>query len=128
MMKPLFCLVLLLASMPASAQGWVSYMQNDASVMYFDSLRTRKMGDTAFVWDLHDFSAPAKDHEGRPFQSVLYATEYQCRARKWRVLSLSRMAGKMGSGETVSEESLVSAWHDTAPGSRADELFKHICE
>lgn len=127
-MKKFALPVLLLTALPACAQGWVNYAQNDAGVLYFDSLRTRKMGDTAFVWDLHDLSAPARDVQGRTFQSALYATEYQCRARKRRVLSQSTLSGKMGSGDTVSEESQVSAWSEVTPGSIADELFKHICE
>ena len=96
--------------------------------MYFDSLRTRKMGDTSFVWDLHNFTAPVKDANGKTFQSALYAIEYNCRAQRRRILSLSRLSAEMGKGEVVSEETLVSEWRDAFPGSLAGELFRHICE
>ena len=127
-MKKFLAICLLLSAFPVCAQGWVRYAQNDDSMMYFDSLRTRKMGDTSFVWDLHNFSAPAKDQNGKAFQSVLYAIEYNCRAQKRRVLSLLRLSDQMGKGDTVSEETVVSEWSDATPSSLAGELFKHICE
>jgi hypothetical protein len=127
-MKKLFAICLLLCAFPVSAQGWVRYAENDDGMMYFDSLRTRKMGDTSFVWDLHNFSAPVKDQNGKTFQSALYAIEYNCRAQKRRILGSSRLSGAMGVGDTVSEETLVSEWRDAFPGSLAGELFRHICE
>ena len=96
--------------------------------MYFDSLRTRKMGDTAFVWDLHDLKTDVTDSSGQGYRSVLYAIEYQCRVRQWRVLGLSRHAQSMGAGKPVYEEAGAMAFAEAEPGSRADQLFAHICE
>ena len=127
-MKRWLTFVLLLLCLPASAQHWVRYAETDQGRMYFDSLRTRKMGDTAFVWDLHDLTSAGTDGSGRAFQSVLYATEYQCRARKSRVLGITRLAGSMGSGPVVGEETLVSDWREAIPDSLGARLFDHICE
>ncbi len=57
-MKTLLTILLALIPTTLLAQNWVRYAESDQSLMYFDSLRTRKMGDTAFVWDLHDLKAP----------------------------------------------------------------------
>jgi hypothetical protein len=127
-MKKLFALCLLLATLPAAAQGWVRYAQSEEGNMYFDSLRTRKMGDTAFVWDLHDRQTSATDSNGNAFRSVLYAVEYQCRANKRRVLGIARHTHNMGVGAAVSEEAIVSEWSEVSAGSLGAELFKHICE
>jgi hypothetical protein len=123
-------LIVLLAFIPTTvlAQTWVRYAESDQSLMYFDSLRTRKMGDTAFVWDLHDLKSAATDPSGKPYQSVLYAVEYQCRARKWRVLGTSRHPQGMGAGKPVSEEAGAMAFAEAGPGSRAEQLFNHVCE
>ncbi len=127
-MKKIAALILLLTTLPACAQGWVRYAQTDEALMYFDSLRTRKMGDTAFVWDLHDLKADARDAGGNAYRSVLYAVEYQCRVRKWRVLGIARHAAPMGAGKPVSEEAGAGAFELASPHSRAGELFNHICE
>jgi hypothetical protein len=127
-MKKLLPLLLLFCALPALAQHWVRYSESDESQMYFDALRTRKMGDTAFVWDLHDFRYPAIDIAGKPYLSVLYAVEYQCRARKWRVLATSRHAQGMGAGKPIFEEAGATDFADAAPASRAEQLFNHVCE
>ena len=51
-MKKITALLLLLTAVPAAAQGWVRYAQTDEADFYFDSLRTRKMGDMVVV-DAH---------------------------------------------------------------------------
>ncbi len=127
-MKTLISALLVMLATPALAQHWVRYAESDDGVMYFDSLRTRKMGDTAFVWDLHDLKADARDAGGNAYRSVLYAVEYQCRVRKWRVLGIARHAAPMGAGKPVSEEAGAGAFEFASPHSRAGELFNHICE
>lgn len=127
-MKKLAALLLMLTALPAFAQGWVRYAQTDDANFYFDSLRTRKMGDTAFVWDLHDLKTESRDPQGRAFRSALYATEYQCRARKHRWLGVTRHAEPMGKGAAVAEEAGAGEWVETRPDSLAGQLFNHICE
>ncbi|NDC08566.1 MAG: hypothetical protein EBZ75_04370 [Oxalobacteraceae bacterium] len=126
-MKKIAALFLLLTTLPAWSQVWLPYSQNESASLYFDSLRTRKMGDTAFVWDLHDLKAEAKDGSGRAYRSVMHATEYQCRIRQRRVLSVLLHAGPMATGAAVE---LVTAgdWEATPPGSVGGQLFDHICE
>ena len=128
LMKKLLTILLVCLATPTLAQHWVRYAESDESLMYFDSLRTRKMGDTAFVWDLHDLKSAATDTSGKSYRSVLYAVEYQCRTRKWRVLGTSRHAQSMGAGKPVSEESGAMAFAEAGPGSRAEQLFNHVCE
>ena len=127
-MKTLLTILLACFATPVLCQHWVRYAESDESLMYFDSLRTRKMGDTAFVWDLHDLKNAAEDPSGKPYRSVLYAIEYQCRARKWRILGTSRHPQSMGAGKPVSEEGGAMAFSETGPGSRAEQLFVHVCE
>jgi hypothetical protein len=127
-MKKFLAVCLLLATLPVCAQGWVRYAQTDEATHYFDSLRTRKMGDTAFVWDLHELKVPAVDGAGTRFQSLLFALEYNCRPRQYRVLSTAWMAGAMGDGRMVKETTGAGEWHDATAGSLRGMLFNHICE
>lgn len=127
-MKKIIALLLLLAAFPVCAEGWVRYAQTEEATHYFDSLRTRKMGDTAFVWDLHDLTARTVDDAGAAFQSLLFAVEYNCRPKKYRVLSTTWMAGSMGGGSVVKETTGAGEWHDATAESLRGMLFKHICE
>ena len=127
-MKKAAVLALLLAALPAfGTEIWLRYAENNEATMYFDSLRTRKMGDTSFVWDLHDLKADATDASGKAYRSVMYAIEYQCRARKRRILGVQRYADAMGKG-AVTEETMTGEWMPTPPESLGGQLFDHICE
>ena len=127
-MKTCLTALLFFCTAPVMAQQWVRYAESDESLMYYDSLRTRKMGDTAFVWDLHDLKNATTDASGKPYQSVLFAVEYRCLARKWRVLGTSRHPQRMGAGKPVSEEAGAMPFADAGPGSRAEQLFNQVCE
>jgi len=126
-MRKIIALALLVIALPAWSQAWIRYAQTDTATLYFDSLRPRKMGDTAFVWDLHDLKTEAKDASGRVYRSIMHATEYQCRIRQRRVLSILLHSEPMAKGTSVE---IVSAgdWTATPPDSLAGELFNHICE
>jgi hypothetical protein len=124
----LFAVVCCLCSQTAWAEGWIRYADNDQVDMYFDSFNKRKMGDTAFVWDLHDLKAPNKRSNGFAFQSVGYAVEYQCRAMKRRVLAIKWFSAQMGEGKQQVEEGVVGDWVVIKPGSIEKLLFDHICE
>ena len=126
-MKKIAALALLLTALPAWSQAWIRYAQTDSATLYFDSLRTRKMGYTAFVWDLHDLNTPATDASGRVYRSVMHATEYQCRIRQRRVLATLLHAEPMAKGTAV-EVASPGEWTSTPPGSLAGDLFDHICE
>lgn len=127
--RSLFIIVLCcLFSQAALADGWIRYADNEKVDMYFDSFNKRKMGDTAFVWDLHDLKSPAKRSNGFAFQSVGYAVEYQCRAMKRRVLAIKWYSDQMGEGKQQIEEGVVGDWVVITPGSIEKLLFDHICE
>jgi hypothetical protein len=57
----------------------------------------------------------------------MHATEYQCRIRQRRVLSVLLHAGPMATGTAV-EVVTAGEWEATPPDTLAGELFNHICE
>lgn len=97
-------------------------------MQYFDLQRAVAMGNTtAFIMDLHDLKSETKDTDGKTFLSVVYATEFNCRKAKRRILSYQRMSERMGSGAVVSEYAEVSEWTDVkAPG--LTRLMTAACE
>ena len=90
-MKKIATLLLLLAALPAWSQVWLPYAQTDSATLYFDSLRTRKMGDTAFVWDLHDLKAEAKDGSGRAYRAACAIPQAPHAPAAWQAAPGSRV-------------------------------------
>jgi hypothetical protein len=127
-MKKILALCLLFVTASAFAENWVRYAKNQDALLYYDKHRKVVMSGTAFIWDLHDLKVPATDAAGNSYQSVLYATEYNCRKEQRRILSVQWMAGKMGNGPVVAEDAMVSDWKSDPLGTPAATLLDVACE
>lgn len=127
-MKTSLLFSLLLAASSVHADSWVRYAQTDAASLYFEKHRIIKMGSTAMIWDLHDLKTTAVDTNGQTYRSVLNATEFNCRMAQYRLISVQRLDGAMGSGRVVSEISEASGWGDAASSAAADMLLREACD
>jgi hypothetical protein len=127
-MKLLMTIALLAATLPATAENWVRYAQSADLSRYYDKERVLLMSGTAFIWDLHDLRAETAGIDGKPHRSVTYATEVNCRKELMRVLSYQQMAGGMGAGPMVAEQSLVGEWKSPAQQSAEERLMAIACE
>lgn len=127
MKTPLF-LSMLLAVSSVHAESWVRYAQTAEASLYFEKHRIIKMGSTAMIWDLHDLKTAAIDANGNAYRSVLNATEYNCRMGQYRLLSVQRLAGAMGSGSVVSEITEAAGWQESASSATADKLLAEACD
>ncbi len=127
-MKKLFVAAgaLLMAS-SVHAQSWEPYANTDGEKRYYDPVRMVVMSGIAFIWDLHDLHAENAE-QGKVYRSVLYPTEYNCRVEKKRVLSVHKMAERMGQGECIAEHTLVGHWVDVKPGTPDSHLMKAACD
>lgn len=125
-MKTLFALACLLFSASSFADSWHRYASTDGANRYYDPYRKVVMSGMAVIWDLHELPSDASDG-GRVYRSVLYPTEYNCRKEQRRVLSMHRMAGRMGDGEMVQESTLVGHWVDVQPGTPEASLMQAAC-
>jgi len=127
-MKKTLLLSMLLIVSPVYADTWVRYAQTDDASLYFEKHRVIKMGSTAMIWDLHDLKTSALDSNGKIYRSVLNATEYNCRLAKYRLISVQRLDGAMGSGSVVSEVNEASAWQEAESSATADKLLREACD
>ena len=125
-----FLTLLCILAANAYGGGWVlvRYAETEPAIHYFESVQMRKMGDTAFVWDLHDLKTPAVTTDGFAYNSVAYAVEYQCRARKRRTLAIKWFEKHLGEGAVKSQEGVVSDWMIATPETLEGQLFNHVCE
>ena len=121
-------LFILSSNVLAAGLVLVRYAETDEAIHYFDSIQMRKMGDTAFVWDLHDLKTAATTADGFTYFTVGYAVEYQCRVRKRRTLAIKWFANHLGEGAFKSQEAVVSDWIIAKPDTLEGQLFDHVCE
>ncbi len=127
-MKQALALSLMVFAAPVMANNWAPYAQTGDADQYYDRFRRVVMSGMAFVWDLHNLKTAAADASGKPYQSVLYPSEYNCRMQQRRILSVHRMTGPMGEGVAVSEDQVVGKWMDVLPDSPESRLMKAACE
>ena len=127
MKKWLFLCAFLIAT-PTLAENWVQYAQTNQVSRYYDKLRMVNISGNAFIWDLHDLQAETAGIDGKPHRSVTYATEVNCRKERIRVLSYQQMAGSMGAGPKVAEQSLVGEWKSPEQQSAEARLMAIACE
>ena len=125
-MKRLLPLLGLLLACDAMAESWERYARNREATLYYDRVRRVAMSGMAIIWDLHDLATEASE-QGKPYRSVLYPTEYNCRHLRKRVLSVMKMEGRMGSGAVVMENTMVGEWRDVQPATPEDELMRIAC-
>ena len=122
--------LLCIFSTNALAGGFVlvRYAETEQAIHFFDSIQMRKMGDTAFVWDMHDLKTAATTPSGFTYFTVGYAIEYQCRAQKRRTLAIKWFEKHLGEGASKSQEGVVSVWITITPDSLEGQLYNHVCE
>ena len=110
-------------------QVWVQYAETKNKKFFFDSYRKYKNGDTVIVWDLNEVKFLKEDKKNSfSYKSAIFATEYNCRKKQKRTLNYKLLSGSMGSGNIISEKSLVSEWEDASNQTLGGKLYKHICE
>lgn len=120
--------LLVLSSSPAYAE-WVLLIQTnqDGHDVYADPDSIRRKGELVEMWDMKDFKT-AQTYLNRPYLSTRTRTEYHCAKGGFRILSLTRFLGNMGSGEVVYSESNRS--NELIPfsqGSYAEALWTYAC-
>lgn len=118
--------VLLLVSSPAWA-GWKSIGEDDTGTSYADSATIVRQGNIARMWSLLDYKAFQRMVEVGYF-SQKTEIEYDCREGRFRGLSLSLHAEKMGAGKVIYEDTSAHEWEPVPPGTVTEVLWKVACK
>lgn len=123
-------LVLLLAALGTGAHAdWVKVaesMEGKAS-HYVDPATMRKMGALMQVVTLTDYTEPQVISDTQRFLSVKMQDAFNCTERTGRHLSLTALAGNMGSGAVVATEPQPAPDRAIAPDSADEDIWKHVC-
>ncbi|HYW58332.1 MAG TPA: surface-adhesin E family protein [Polaromonas sp.] len=125
MKRLLILLVLLCQSFGAAAQ-WTPVMLDEMVITYIDRNTQRGKGGMVKMWWLVDYQLVQITNEKGYFSRVQYS-EYDCRQRRSRVMSVALMSQPMGHGETVFEDRLPRKWESVQGQPFMQALWDIAC-
>ena len=122
-------LVLLLGVAGARAEwlkAGVSNNTGDAFTLYLDPATLQRTGNRAKMWSLHDFKEP-QSIDGRLYLSEKTQLEFDCEAKKVRILATIDCALKMCAGEIVYSDGDATDWATVAANTLGETAWKVVC-
>jgi hypothetical protein len=120
-------LACLLATAGASAMAeWtkVSEGAHDGTQFYIDLQSIRKDGSLRKVWEVQGH----KQRHKNGYVSTRILSEYNCKAKAYRTLSISAHSAAMATGDTLySYNDLKDRWGDIPPAGTSELILKIVC-
>lgn len=110
----------------SAVADWQLVGTSATSDLYADRSSIRKEDNRVGMVDLIDFRERQFENE-RFFQSVSVEVEYDCKENRFRELSLTRHAYRMGDGETTPLAAPPATWEPIPPGSGTRLLADVAC-
>ena len=118
--------VLLALPMTTASAAWTKASINEVGTTYIDRDTILRAGDKVKVWELTDHDeVPVKQF---PYLSTKRQSEYDCKEKRYRLISVSSHSGRMGTGEVMNRATNYSPkWEPVLPGSTAELVMKLAC-
>ena len=120
--------LLVLSSEPAYAE-WVlvSVVDQAGVTIYVDPGTIHRKGDRVEVLELIDYKT-MQTVTGTSFLSARVQREYDCAGDRHRTLALTRLSGKMGTGEAIPANADQPTWEPVDPWTIGKRLWKVACD
>jgi hypothetical protein len=124
-MRSLIATMTILVSSSAFAQSeWIQYAVNsDGDNFYARAGSIHTVGGMKRVWTLVDLKRSAPDGD----RSTIAVEEFDCRARRNRIIHATGYSGQMGAGVINGSEAGPAPWSYLAPGTIGERLLKLVC-
>ena len=122
-------LALLLGAAGAHAEwrkAGVSNNTGDAFTLYLDPATLQRSGKLAKMWSLHDFKE-LQSIDGQLYLAEKTHLEFDCEAKKVRILATIDCALKMCAGEIVYSDADVTEWSAVATNTLGETAWKLAC-
>ncbi len=122
-------LVLLILCPITSMAGWTPIAENkEASAATFVDLKTiRQMGNSAEMWSVVVYLHP-QNIEGEKLMSFTELDEFDCKLKKFRILTMIGYTGKMASGSIVTVDYEVGDWINVPTKSISEKQWNLACK
>ncbi|MEO8145318.1 MAG: surface-adhesin E family protein [Betaproteobacteria bacterium] len=111
-----------------AAADWTAVGSGDYIYMPFaDKATIHRNGPLATMSGLYDFRKQDFTPEGKGLFSTVVLREYDCAARRVRLLSSIDFAGHMGAGIAVSTSAHAGRWEPIVEGGGDEAYWKVAC-
>jgi len=104
----------------------VSRKAGDAFTLYVDPATVQRNGNLARMWDLRDFSQP-QTIDGQAYLSEKTQVEFDCEAKKARILATIDCAARMCAGRIVYSDADSSEWNVVGANTLGELEWKAAC-
>jgi hypothetical protein len=124
---PKYLLMLLLVVNSNAMAEWVKFgtVLNGNITYYADPATISKEGESAKMWVLQDYLTV---QSGYHYLSAESQSEYDCKNKNVRPISISFHSGNMGKGEIIDTVTARDdAWIPVPPETMFDDLWKLAC-
>ena len=122
--------ITLALAMHAAHAEWtqigVSRKAGDAFTLYVDTATIQRNGNLVRIWDLQDFLEP-QTVDGQIYLSEKTQIEFDCEAKKARVLATIDCAGRMCNGKVVYSDADASEWTAVGANTLGELEWKAAC-
>ena len=126
-MRKTILMMLLAVVSTSTLAAWVKVGEIGTTTDYADPTTIRKEGDNVKMWALRDHKTKVLVENGKPFKSTKEQSEYDCKEKQLRMLSMSFYSRNKARGEIVHRESDPGNWEPVEVGSTAEALWKIAC-
>jgi hypothetical protein len=121
-LKKIVCFALLMAANLSHAM-WVTVTQNEVATVYVDSASIVKMQHNKRVWVVYDL----KELDSSGQRSVKSYIDYDCAEGKYKTMSATSHANKMGNGPVIKSLPVPEGWRPVSQDSMSRQLFAFAC-
>ncbi len=121
-LKNIVCIALLSIANVSHAM-WVTVTQNEVATVYVDSASIVKMHHNKRVWVVYDL----KDVDNSGQRSVKSYIDYDCAEGKYKTMSATSHANKMGNGPVIKSLPVPEGWRPVSQDSMSRQLFAFAC-
>ena len=127
MHKAILMLLLLVASSSAVAE-WVKVGGNKTVTIYAHPTTIRKTTvNKVKMWSLYDYNTAQEPAGSRPYMSMKFQDEYNCKEEQSRILYSITHSENMGGGRSLYSRKHDMIWTPISPGSIFHNLWKFAC-
>ncbi len=110
-----------------AAPNWETVTKSDQGVFAIDASSITREGAVRKFTTMLDYRQTQTTAEGKAYLSTLSQVQLDCAQRVARIVNLSYLSGKAGSGSLVYRETIIRDWMPIVPTSPIEQLAKKVC-
>ena len=127
MKKLLLTLMLTVVSSSAVAE-WIKVGSNKTVTIYAHPTTIRKTTvNKVKMWSLYDYNAAQEPTSSRPYMSMKFQDDYNCKEEQSRILYSITHSENMGEGHVVFIDDIPGNWNPVPPDTINEALWKFAC-